>query len=205
MKKVLLTSLLALLTTIVAICQAKVPATDQSPMDMSYYPPNYPILKIQDKITDPLVARVIYSRPRRNGRTVFNELVEYNKVWRIGANEATEIEFFKDVRFAGKPVPKGKYTLYAVPDPQKWVMILNKETDTWGSFKYDVKKDIVRVELPVEKLSEPLEDLAIYFDKTTQGFNMYAGWESASVIVPISIAEKPSSKTPAKTLRKNLN
>ena len=205
MKNVLFTSLLALLTTFASFSQSKVPPTDQSPMDMSYYPPNYPILKIQDKITEPLVARVIYSRPRRDGRMVFNELVEYNKVWRIGANEATEIEFFKDVRFAGKPVPKGKYTLYAVPDPQKWIVILNKETDTWGSFKYDIKKDVLRVELPVEKLSEPLETLAIYFDKSAEGFNLFAGWENASVIVPISVAEKSSSKSPGKTLRKNLN
>src|SRR6187401_2718163 len=85
------------------------PGVDKSAMDMSYYPPNYPILKIQDKITEPLVARVVYSRPQRNGRSVFGELVEYEKVWRIGANEATEIEFFKDVNFGGKSLPKGRY------------------------------------------------------------------------------------------------
>ena len=67
-------------------------------MDMSYYPNGYPVLKIQDKATEPLVARVIYSRPQKNGRTIFGELLEYGKVWRLGANEATEIEFFQVVK-----------------------------------------------------------------------------------------------------------
>jgi len=68
---------------------------DKSPMDMSYYPVGYPILKIQDKATEPMVMRLIYSRPQLNGRKIFGELQEYGKVWRLGANEATEIEFFK--------------------------------------------------------------------------------------------------------------
>ena len=62
------------------------------------------------------------------------------KVWRLGANEATEIEFYKDVKIGGKKVPKGRYTLYAIVSENVWTMILNKDTDTWGAFKYDSKK-----------------------------------------------------------------
>src|SRR6476660_1820592 len=78
--------------------QSKYPAPDKSPMDMCYYPANYPILKIQNKIAEPPVCRIVYSRPFKNGRTVYGELVEYGKVWRLGANEATEIELFKDAK-----------------------------------------------------------------------------------------------------------
>src|SRR5438093_10216617 len=106
----------------------KTPPLDKSPMDMAYYPDNYPVLKIQDKATEPVVARVIYSRPQKNNRVIFGELVEYNKVWRLGANEATEIEFFKDVKIGGKKIPKGKYTLYALVNPDQWAIIVNKET-----------------------------------------------------------------------------
>src|SRR5689334_8830913 len=120
------------------------PALDKSPMDMCYYPSNYPVLKIQDKITEPLVARVIYSRPQKNGRTIFGDLVEYGKVWRLGANEATEIEFYKNVSIDGKKVEKGRYTMYAIPDTSKWTIILNKETDIWGAYKYDQNKDLLR-------------------------------------------------------------
>src|SRR6188768_504527 len=105
--------------------QSKLPPTDKSPMDMSYYPVGYPVLKIQDKITEPLVARVIFSRPQKNGRSIFGELLEYGKVWRLGANEASEIEFFQNVQVGNFKVKKGRYTLYCIPYPEKWTVILN--------------------------------------------------------------------------------
>lgn len=166
---------------------SKVPALDRSPMDMAYYPANYPVLKIQDKATEPLVARVIYSRPQKNNRTVFGELVEYNTVWRLGANEATEIEFFKDVKIANKRVPKGKYTLYAIVSPTDWTVILNKETDIWGAFKYDEKKDVVRVNLPVQKTSNMVEPFSMYFDKAGSGAELIMAWENLQVSLPISL------------------
>ena len=71
---------------------------------MAYYPANYPVLKIQDKLTETLAARVVYSRPQKAGRTIFGSLVKYGEVWRLGANEATEIEFFKNVKIGGKKI-----------------------------------------------------------------------------------------------------
>ena len=50
------------------LAQTNIPPVDKSPMDMSYYPVNYPVLKINDKITEPLAARVVYSRPQKAGR-----------------------------------------------------------------------------------------------------------------------------------------
>lgn len=193
---------MVLMISLTALSQSKTPPLDQSIMDMSYYPINYPILKIQDKITEPLVARVVYSRPQRNGRGVFGELVEYEKVWRLGANEATEIEFFKDVIFGGKPVPKGRYTLYSIPYLNTWTVIINTETDTWGSFKYDSKKDLVRVGVPVQKPGEPAETLSIFFEKADPGFNLTAVWENTEVHIPITVAAKRGTKAPAKTNKK---
>lgn len=181
--------------------QSKVPALDQSNMDMSYYPPNYPILKIQDKVTEPLAVRVLYSRPQRSGRTVFGQLVEFDKVWRMGANEATEIEFFTNVTFGGKAVPKGKYTLYSVPTPQKWTVILNKETDTWGSFIYDEKKDLLRIDVIPEKTSETVEYFSLFFEKSGTGFNMIAEWENTMITVPLTIPSK-TAKPPVSKPKK---
>jgi len=174
--------------------QSRFPLMDKSPMDMSYYPVNYPILRIQDKATEPLVARLVYSRPQRNGRNVFGELLEYNKVWRLGANEATEIEFYKDVLINNKVVPKGRYTLYAIPAEDKWTIIVNKETDIWGAFKYDSGKDIVRADVAVEKQAEPLEAFTMFFEKAATGFVMIASWDTALVSLPISVYEKPVKK-----------
>lgn len=157
---------------------------DKSPMDMSYYPVNYPILKIQDKVTEPLLARVIYSRPQVNGRIIFGGLQKYGEVWRLGANEATEIEFFKEVKINNKKIKKGRYTLYAIPYVDKWVIILNKDTDIWGSFRYDSTKDVVRISLPVTS-TDFAEDLTIYFEKTNTGANLNMVWDKAKVSLPV--------------------
>lgn len=162
------------------------PQVDKSPMDMSYYPNNYPVQKIQDKITGPLVARVIYSRPQKSGRKVFGELIEYSKVWRMGANEATEIEFFMQVKIAGKKIAKGRYTLYALVNEDSWTIIVNKETDTWGAFKYNAKNDIVRTEVMVQKNDAPVESFSMEFEKTTTGINLIVAWDMIKVSLPIT-------------------
>jgi hypothetical protein len=55
--------------------QSKFSPVDKSPMDMAYYPSGYPVLKIQDKATEPVAVRVIYSRPQKNGRIIFGDLI----------------------------------------------------------------------------------------------------------------------------------
>jgi hypothetical protein len=164
----------------------KFPPLDKSPMDMSYYPSNYPILKIQDKATEPLIARVVYSRPQKNGRTVFGELVEYGKPWRLGANEATEIEFFKDIRINGIRVKKGRYTLYAIPYEDRWTIIINKDTDTWGAFKYDVKKDVLRTDIKTERMNDPAEIYTMFFDKAPGGANLVIAWDNMKASLPLT-------------------
>jgi hypothetical protein len=166
--------------------QTSMPPIDKSPVDISYYPTNYPALKIQDKITGPLTARVIYSRPRKEGRVIFGGLVEYGKVWRLGANEATEIEFFKQVKVNGKKIAKGRYTLYAVVNENSWTLIINKETDTWGAFKYDAKKDVARIDVPVQRMTEMLESLAMVFEKSTTGINLIIAWDTIKVSLPFN-------------------
>ena len=166
---------------------SKLPEVDKSPMDVSYYPNNYPILKIQNKATEPMVARVLYSRPQKQGRKIFGELVEYGKVWRLGANEATEIEFYKDVKIGGKKVLKGRYTLYAVVNEGSWTMILNKDTDTWGAFKYDPKKDILRTDLEVQKTDEVVESMSMLFEKSANGISLIIAWEQVKVSLPITL------------------
>jgi len=166
---------------------SKLPEVDKSPMDVSYYPNNYPILKIQNKATEPLVARILYSRPQKQGRKIFGELVEYGKVWRLGANEATEIELYKDVKIGGKKVSKGRYTLYAIVSENVWTLILNKDTDTWGAFKYDSKKDVLRTDVPVQKTDEVVESMSMLFEKSATGISLIIAWEQVKVALPITL------------------
>jgi hypothetical protein len=184
MKSSLIISLL--LVSSLAFAQQKIPSIDKSPLDMSYCPAGFPVLKIQQKANEPLLARVIYSRPALNGRKIFGGLVEYGKVWRLGANEATEIEIFKDVYIKHKKVKKGRYTMLAIPNENQWTVILNKESHTWGSYVYSSSKDLIRFEQNVEKTDSPVENFSIYFDNKEAGsYQMIMQWDSVKVTLPI--------------------
>jgi len=176
------------------LAQDKIPPVDQSPLDISYYPENYPAAKAQKKTIEPLIARVIYSRPAMNGRKIFGGLIEYGKVWRLGANEATEIEFFKDVLINKIKVKKGRYSLYALPNANKWSIIINKDIDSWGAFLYDSTKDLVRIEVVPDFSAQTVEPFTMFFEKVNlQNINLNILWENTKVVLPISIS-KSSAK-----------
>jgi hypothetical protein len=186
MKKLILALILTGSMVLSAKAQSgRIPAIDKSPMDMSYYPANFPILKIQDKATEPALVRVIYSRPQKNGRIVFGELIEYGAIWRLGANEATELELFKDAKIGTTKVKKGRYTLYAIPQQEKWTIILNRDTDTWGAFKYDIKKDVVRIDIKTEKQAETTESYTMFFEKQGNAVNLNIYWDNYKAALPI--------------------
>lgn len=182
--------LLACLLMGMTLVRAQAPVTtsslDSSPLDMSYYPVDYPVLKIQDKVSEPLVARVVYSRPQKRGRKLFGDLVAYGQVWRLGANEATEIEFFRDVKIDNKTIKKGRYTLYALVNEDNWTLIFNKETDTWGAFRYDSSKDVLRTTVQVEKQTVITEAFSIAFHKAARGADLIITWDDVLVRLPIA-------------------
>jgi hypothetical protein len=112
--------------------------------------------------------------------------VEYGKIWRLGANEATEIEFFRNVKIGNKKIHRGRYTLYALVNENTWTIIVNKETDIWGAFKYDVKKDVVRMEVPVQNTDLMVEAMSLFFEKSLHGVSLIMAWENVRVMLPIT-------------------
>lgn len=187
MKKIFSLLLTGLLLCSGAFAQTAIPSVDKSPMDLSSYPANYAGLIAQGISVDPLVARVIYSRPQKNGRAVFGGVVEYNDVWRFGANENTEIEFFSDVKINNVKVKKGKYSVFAIPMQDKWTIIINKNLNAWGAYSYNINEDLLRVDVPVQKTETPAEMFYINFDKAASGFMMNAGWDNIKISLPISM------------------
>jgi Protein of unknown function (DUF2911) len=189
MKKIKTLLLVAVLLSAsrLGVAQTTVTPLDKSPMDMSYYPVDYPVLKIQKKADAPLIARIIYGRPQKNDRSIFGDLVPYDMIWRVGANEATELEFYRDVKIDGRKLPKGRYTLYAIPSVDKWVLVINKETDTWGAFGYDAKKDVLRTEVKVITRPDIIDVFTINFEgKEKNKTNLMIGWDNKEVHLPIS-------------------
>jgi hypothetical protein len=188
MKKLAVVIALLFISNCMYSQQAAIPAVDKSPMDMSTYPPNYPLLKVQDKAIEPIIARVIYSRPLKNNRVIFGDLVEYSKVWRFGANENTEIEFYRDVKIKNAKVKKGRYSIFAIPTVNKWTIILNKDLNTWGSFKYEAKQDVLRFDITPTTATEQVEAFYIYFEKlTASSFSLNVGWDDVKASFPITL------------------
>ena len=163
---------------------------DKTHMDMSYYPSNYALDKAQQKPVQ-LIARVTYSRPHKRDRTIIfgdsTAPVPYGKLWRLGANESTEVEFLRPVIINNKTINVGRYTLFAIPNKSTWRILLNSALFTWGDFNYDPKNDIVKVDVPVKATSFSLETFLIYFQKTTTGCNMIMSWDTVLVALPIVI------------------
>lgn len=160
-------------------------AIDISPMDMSYFPVNYSQRKMTHDITTPPVMRVIYSRPHRQGRTIFGNLLKYGIPWRLGANEASEIEFFQNVTIQGKKVNAGRYIIYCIPYENKWTIILNNDIYTWG-LQIDSTKDLMHFDIPAKKSSVDLEYFTMVFRPTNNGAELIMAWDDTEARLPIS-------------------
>ncbi len=156
---------------------------DKSPMDMAYFPDNF---AHDRKAGEKAIARVIYSRPSKNGRDVFGKLIPYGKVWRAGANEATEVKFYQDVELAGKKVKAGTYSLFTIPGEKEWTLILNSDLDYWGAYSHNTKNDVVRVTAPATETNDVVENFTIQFDgKGEKNGSMKLAWDKTVVDLPI--------------------
>lgn len=164
---------------------------DQSPMDVSYYPTEFPQQKMKGLVSGNPVARVIYSRPHKKGRLIFSDdpksLCQYGKPWRLGANESTEIEFYQPVLVGGKNINAGRYVLYCIPHPDKWEIIFNSNLDSWG-LHIDRSKDLLDVEVPVQS-SPFVEDFTMVFQDRPDGADLLMAWDNVKVLLPVTFSK----------------
>jgi hypothetical protein len=131
---------------------------------------------------------VNYGSPRVKGRKIFGELVPYGKVWRAGANEATAFVTDADLTVGGTPVPAGSYTLFVIPDADKWTLIISKTTGEWGTNYSGPSADLARIDMKTSKLPSVVENFTISFDQAGSGCNMKMAWETTQATV--SVAKK---------------
>lgn len=115
----------------------------------------------------PARIKIDYGQPHLRGRTLHAAgLVPLDSVWRLGANEATSLETDVDLTIGGQAVPKGRYTMYAMPSSSGWSLIINKNTGQWGT-EYDAQHDLVRVPLTRRTLPAPIERFSIWMIPST--------------------------------------
>ena len=162
---------------------------DKSPMDMAYLPDNFahdrkfaPERKLENAI-----IKVVYSRPQKKDREVFGGMVKYGEVWRLGANEATTMKVYQDIKIGGKTLISGTYALFAIPSENKWTIIFNSDLDEWGHYSYDESKDVLRVTATLKKNEAVVEAFTIQFEDIESGKAvMRFAWDTVIAEILIS-------------------
>jgi len=154
-----------------------------APQDKSKRPS--PPEKAECKL-DGKTVTVDYSSPRAKGRKVFGGLVPFGQVWRAGANEATTFVTDTDIKVGGTPVPAGKYTVFTIPNENKWTLIISKKTGEWGTAYPGPDNDLARIDMKVSKLPSPVENFTIAFDHSGNGCVMHLDWETTRASAEIT-------------------
>jgi hypothetical protein len=129
---------------------------------------------------------VDYSSPRAKGRKIYDGLVPYGKVWRAGANAATTFVTTADLKVGGTDVPAGSYTMFAIPEADKWTLVISKKTGEWGTAYPGPSEDLARIPMKVSATSGPVENFTIAFDKSASGCTMHLDWQKTSASVDIA-------------------
>lgn len=164
---------------------------DVSPMDLVQYPNmsrlrNY-VEEDELEANEPQV-RVVYSRPTMKGRKIFGELLEYGTLWRVGANETTEITFFEDVTIGGTDIKAGRYGLFAVVNEGNWEFIIHENVQSWGPVNHNDEDNVVKVMAKTEKTPSTLEALSMTFvEKGDNQIELVVGWENTMARLPITV------------------
>jgi Protein of unknown function (DUF2911) len=125
-----------------------------------------------------------YSRPVARGRDLFGSLVPWGRVWCPGADDATTIEVTTSVTINGQELPKGKYSLWAEPRSDKWIMIFNRNFAVWHT-RYPAGQDALRIE-STPREGAHMETLAFYFP-VVDGRKAELVLHWGKVVVPMTI------------------
>lgn len=198
MKKYFLLAAIALST--LGMTAQEFEPVDKSPMDAAFFPAQAAKRQFaksdeQRKAMEPQI-RVLYGRPALNGREVFRAsderkdgITQYGKLWRLGANESTELFLMSDAMIGGKKVEAGRYSVVVTPMKNSWKIHINSENDGWGNFSHKPEMDVVTTTVPATSDSESLENLGItlYSPNNDNVVHMKMGWGNYRAEMPITM------------------
>jgi hypothetical protein len=145
-----------------------------------------PAAKASCALADGKTIAVDYSSPRAKGRKIYGGLVPYGEVWRAGANDATTFVTTTDLMVGNSHVPAGSYTIFAIPNKDKWTLIISKKTGEWGIPYPGADQDLARVDMKASTLPSAVENFTIAFDKSAGGCTLRMDWETTRASVDIS-------------------
>ncbi|MGH7569594.1 MAG: DUF2911 domain-containing protein [Gemmatimonadales bacterium] len=166
----------------------RVPSVDLSSAGPAFAGRSLGTLSVRDTARAAIAGADIwvdYGRPLKRGRAIFGNVVPWNAVWRTGANAATQFSTPVDLVMGGVTIPAGKYTLWSLPSPTGWKLIVNKQTGQWGT-EYHPEQDLAWVNLWEEKLPQPLEQFTITLEPEGTGGVIRFAWDDRRVSIPFT-------------------
>ena len=169
---------------------ASFPGEDKSPADLVQFPNKTRFmnsLEASEKEGLEPLAKITYGRPQKKGREIFGGLLKYGKMWRLGANESTEITLFKEATLGGETVKAGTYNMYAMVNENEWTIILNTDRPAWGAANRNEELDVAKIKVPVTSGTEMVEALTIMFkEKDAKNADILVAWDKTRVTIPLS-------------------
>jgi hypothetical protein len=130
-------------------------------------------------------VKITYSQPQKRDRKIFGTLVPYASVWRTGANEATEITTIKDIQIDAILLKAGTYSIFTIPEKDKWTIIINSDVGLWGAYNYNPKKDVWRFDVPVQNTDKSYEAFTIIFDQRNEVADLLMMWDNIKISIPV--------------------
>ncbi len=186
MKKIILSTILVALYF---IAQSQ---TDPVKEDLSRF--NRPTTSQRAEVSQKIglsFLKINYGRPNVKDRKIFGGLLEYGKIWRLGADYQTVIDLQNEYVIKGDTIPKGQYALYAIPNQNEWTVFFNSDTAGWGQYTYKPENNVYEFNFPVEASPEFTETFTIGFmNASLNKGDLYVQWENARVKIPITISDK---------------
>jgi Protein of unknown function (DUF2911) len=179
-KEIVMHKRVAILTSMILACAGLAAAQE----DKSQRPS--PPASAECKLPDGKTIKTDYSSPRLRGRKMIGGNNPYGQVWRLGANDATTFVTDTNLTVGGKDVPAGSYTLFAIPNADKWTLIISKKTGEWGTQYPGPGEDLARVDMKVSQLPSKLENFTISYEPSSGGCTMNADWDTTRASVEIS-------------------
>ena len=173
-----------LIGTGLIVCVAVAAALTLAQQDKSKRPS--PPAKAECKLSGGKSLTIDYSSPRAKGRKIYGGIVPYGEVWRAGANEATTFVTDADLNVGGTSVPAGSYTIFAVPNADKWSLVISKKTGEWGTAYPGPSEDLARIDMKASKLATPVENFTISFDQSGAGCALHMDWETTRASVDVA-------------------
>ncbi len=131
---------------------------------------------------------ITYNRPNKRGREIFGSLIPYGEIWRTGSDEATEIYFSTRIKVQDLAIDSGRYELFTIPNKNNWEIILQKNLNQWGSYRYNKENDVIRFSVVPQLLNTSIETFTISIDQVTaNGGILNIAWDNIRVPIKLNL------------------